>query len=130
VDAYIGYEPISNFPAQEPGDTWYYQNALQIRGKSVSLHQSPVYCRDGELHWSESDGGSFSYSGTLTGGGSEEAVELKYVDCDYCTRGKSISGKFAARRLKFKRLSADAVQLGKIDYSKTTSPGSKTCPAR
>ena len=128
VDAYIGYEPMTGFEPEERGDKWYHQNALQIRGDQVYLHQSPVFCRNGELFSSESDGGFFSFQGEFDK--SKAHLTLHYVSCDYCVENKRSAGQRAPRTLAFERLSANRVRLGGLHYSKSTSPNSNACPAK
>jgi hypothetical protein len=128
VDAYIGYEPMLGFEPEERGDKWYHQNALQIRGDQVYLHQSPVFCRNGELFSSESDGGFFWFQGKI--GKSKAHLTLHYVSCDYCIENKRSARQRAPRMLAFERLSANEVRVGGLHYSKSISPSSNACPAK
>ncbi len=124
-DALIGFEPGPFEPAETPGETWYHQNALQINGSELSLYKAPVFCRDGKLHWSSSDGGFLWYKGTISG----QTATLTFVDCDYCAIPKDKSSSFFRRTLPISFPSPDTVKLGDVLYSKGISPHADTCPA-
>lgn len=128
VDAFIGYEPMVGFEAEEPGDKWYHENALQVRGHRAFLHQSPVVCRNGELLSSESDGGFYSFQGEINQ--SKSLITLKYVGCEYCIETKRSAKQRAPRTLTFEQVSATEVRVDGIDYSKSPSPHRRVCPAK
>ena len=124
-DAFIGFEAGPFDSSETPDQTWYHQNALQIRGSELSLHKAPVYCQDGKLHWSSSDGGFLWYKGTISGG----TATLTFVDCDYCGKPTDRSSAFYRFSLPISFPSSNTVKLGDVVYSNEVSPDSDTCPA-
>ncbi len=128
VDAYIGYQPNPSMSAETPGDIWYYKNALQIDGESISLTQSPVVCRNGQLSWSSSDGGFYSYKGVMSGDQHFKTAQFTFVGCDYCIVPEPRTGKFAPFVLPISFPSPGVARLGDIEYQKGIASDDRTCP--
>jgi hypothetical protein len=123
-DAFIGFERRASDPTNTPGETWYHQNALLIQGNAISIYKSPVLCRGGKLYHSESDGGFYSYEGTISGG----TATLEFVDCDYCGVPRDRSSPFFRHTLPISFPSSDTVRLGDTVYRKGIPPDSHSCP--
>jgi hypothetical protein len=113
----------------EPNERWYHVNVLTIRGEAVQLEQFPVSCRGGEMGWSASDGGFFTYRGTVGGTPPHLTATLVRESCDYCA--VEIGGKRAvARRLPLAFPAPGQAVLGKLRYVQGLSQNQITCPAR
>lgn len=69
---------------QRPQDKWYHLTLLTIKGDSVLAGQSPITIYKGDTGWSASDGGFYSYKGTITRNGTSAIIKLNIVKCDYC----------------------------------------------
>ena len=125
--AYLGLEPNPAMPS-ESGERWYYQNVLLIEGGKIRLEKSPVICKNGEMSWSASDGGFFTYLGTAPLADDDHPVQLKLVSCDYCLEPWPVSIRRV--RLPFARLSPQIVRLGSVTYTQGITQEQLVCPIR
>jgi hypothetical protein len=80
---YLGMEPMVNLSPDEPKARWFHENTLVIRGDTVTLNKSPVWFKDGEKFFSASDGGFYTYRGTLSFVDGQWRVTLLLTDSDY-----------------------------------------------
>ena len=127
ADAYVALEPMPGYGA--PKERWYHVNILTIRGKAVQLEQSPVSCHGNEMSWSASDGGFFTYRGTVGGTPPKLVVTLVQAACDYCP--VEIGGKPPApRRLPLAFPAPGRAVLGNLRYIQGLSRSQITCPTR
>ncbi|HUC82269.1 MAG TPA: hypothetical protein VMR70_15295 [Flavisolibacter sp.] len=82
---FIGLEQMKGYgdPAK-PNYKWYHLSHLTFKGDSVFLGQSPVAIYKRDTIFSASDGGFYSYSGTLQKYKGKTIASLTLVKCDYC----------------------------------------------
>ena len=82
---FIGLERMAGYndPAK-PRYKWYHLSELTFRGDSVFLEQSPVSIYKSDTSFSASDGGFYSYSGTLENYKGKTVASLTLISCDYC----------------------------------------------
>lgn len=67
-----------------PNYKWYHLTYISIKGDSASAGQSPIAIYKRDTGWSASDGGFYSYRGTITRQGSKGEIKLNLTKCDYC----------------------------------------------
>lgn len=125
VDAFIGYERMPEFDTRS--ERWYRLNALKRSGEHVSLYQSTVICRDGQLWFSASDGGFFWYNGSIFRQGAREVATLAFEKCDYCTVTPQLK---RPRTLAFSQPDADTLMLGDVLHDRRIDPDSRACPPK
>lgn len=76
---YIGIEPIKGCT-----EKWYHLTAITFKGDSVFVEQSPIVLRKRDTLFSASDGGFYSYAGTIQQYKGRTVASLTLVSCDYC----------------------------------------------
>lgn len=81
---FIGLIPIKGYsdPAK-PQYKWFHLSELTFKGDSVFLEQSPVAIFMKDTIFSASDGGFYSYHGTLETFKGKTVALLTLADCDY-----------------------------------------------
>ena len=62
---FVRLEPIPDLHEQ-PGDHWFHENTLTIKGNAVTLREEPVVFRQGKKLPSDSESGFYTYRGTLS----------------------------------------------------------------
>jgi hypothetical protein len=128
VDAYIGFERAADMDSIGSSDTWYHQNALQIRGDEIQLRKTTVICSGGRIYSSEGDGGSLLYSGRITTGESGKFARLSFVSCDGCIGPHPGTAAFGTFELPISVLTPRSIRLGDVMYSKDQAPYPNRCP--
>ena len=68
----------------KPQYKWYHLSELTFKGDSVFLEQSPVAIFKKDTIFSASDGGFYSYRGTLETYKAKIIASLALANCDYC----------------------------------------------
>ena len=82
---FIGLEKIKKYvDAANPKRIWYHLSVLTFKGDSAFLEQSPVAIYKTDTIFSASDGGFYSYSGTIEKYQGKIFADLKLKSCDYC----------------------------------------------
>lgn len=83
---YYGYEPMCNLsPQADPDAYWYHANVLTVHGTELHIEKAPRYLSKGKVIASASDGGFYTYEGTIElVTGKRILVRLREVSCDYC----------------------------------------------
>jgi hypothetical protein len=125
-DAYVGLEPMPSLNTQH--EQWYHVNMLQISGNKVNLEKSPVFCKAGQLVWSASDGGFFSYRGSISGALGKQTVTLTLKSCDYCHERSRLAPQPIKLALRFS--AAGHLRLGTVKYTKGIPQEKVSCPKR
>ena len=74
----IYYDPVN------PKHKWYHLSVLSFKGDSVFLEQSPVAIYKTDTIFSASDGGFYSYVGTIEKYQGKVLTDLKLKSCEYC----------------------------------------------
>jgi len=72
------YDPVN------PTHKWYHLSVLSFQGDSVFLEQSPVAIYKSDTIFSASDGGFYSYAGTIEKYQGKTFADLRLKSCDYC----------------------------------------------
>jgi len=82
---FIGLIPMKDYgdPAK-PQYKWYHLSELTFKGDSVFLEQSPIAISNKDTIFSASDGGFYSYRGTLEIYKGKSVASLILTNCDYC----------------------------------------------
>lgn len=80
---YIGWERGGDLTPDVKGDAFYHLHELSIRGKDLVIKISPIFIEKGEMTYSASDGGFFTYKGKITRKGSKFQVKMQITDSDY-----------------------------------------------
>ncbi|MCO5239285.1 MAG: hypothetical protein M9904_04460 [Chitinophagaceae bacterium] len=82
---FVGLIPMQGYgdPAK-PRYKWYHLSELTFKGDSVFLEQSPVAIFKKDTIFSASDGGFYSYRGTLETYKGKTVASLTLTNCDYC----------------------------------------------
>lgn len=82
---FIGLMPIKDYgdPAK-PKYKWYHLSQMTFHGDSVFLEQSPVAIFKNDTIFSASDGGFYSYRGTIKTYKGKTVASLILSNCDYC----------------------------------------------
>lgn len=82
---FIGLEAMKGYgdPAK-PNYKWYHLSILEFRGDSIFLDQSPIAIYKKDTIFSASDGGFYTYAGTILKYKGKTFADLKLVNCDYC----------------------------------------------
>lgn len=115
---FVGLEPMPGYHDPEtPKDRWFHQNTLTIKGRDVTLHKIPVSYYKGKKWYSASDGGFYTYTGTLTFSDGHWHLELLLTESDYVKESVGKNGKpippqpqqFPITRMKDGSLQADKV---------------------
>lgn len=109
----------------ENGSRWYYQNMLLIEDGKIRLLKSPVTCKGGEMGFSASDGGFFTYVGEFVDNQPEVLLDL--VECDYCLDPWPIG--IRSLRLPIDRPSSNKVTLGTVTYTQGIGREQLLCPS-
>ena len=83
--SFVGLEEMKNFsdPAK-PNYKWYHLSVINFKNDSVFLGQSPIAIYKKDTIFSVSDGGFYSYSGTLQKYKGKTIADLTLISCDYC----------------------------------------------
>jgi hypothetical protein len=82
---FIGLERIKGYSDRARSRyKWYHLSELTFRADSVFLEQSPVSIYKSDTSFSASDGGFYSYSGTLANNKGKTVASLTLISCDYC----------------------------------------------
>lgn len=79
---FVGLEPIPDLHEQ-PGDHWFHENTLTIKGNKVTLRKAPVVFYQGKKLDSASTGGFYTYQGILRLVDGNWQVTLRLTDSDY-----------------------------------------------
>jgi hypothetical protein len=84
---FIGVEAMKDYSdPSNPKYKWYHLSALTFKGDSVFLEQSPIAIYKMDTIFSASDGGFYSYAGTIGKYEGKPFLDLKLKSCDYCPR--------------------------------------------
>src|SRR5688500_15562378 len=62
----------------------YHLSEITLKGDSIFLEQSPVAIYNKDTIFSVSDGGFYSYAGTLKEYKGKTVADLTLISCDYC----------------------------------------------
>lgn len=82
---FIGLIPIMGYvDPDKPQYKWYHLSELTFKGDSVFLEQSPIAIFKKDTIFSASDGGFYSYRGTLETYKGKTVASLTLINCDYC----------------------------------------------
>lgn len=82
---YYGYEPMFNLSLEEdPSAEWFHANVLTVKGSHLTIEKSPEYLTQGDLWFSSSDGGSFTFQGDIITIGARTIVAMRMVKCYPC----------------------------------------------
>ena len=119
---FIGLEPIPDLHEQ-PGDHWFHENTLTIKGNKVTLSKEPVVFYQGKKLDSASTGGFYTYRGTLSLVNGGWQVKLRLTESDYEEDGPAgKKGKAAAPKspqFVVVRASDGSLQIDKVTYKKS-----------
>lgn len=80
---YIGLEKMESLSPENKAVHWYHQNDLIIKGNAVTLCKSPLTINKGVTEYSASDGGFYSYRGTVVSKNSKIYLRLLLFESDY-----------------------------------------------
>lgn len=82
---FIGLVPMKGYgdPAK-PQYKWYHLSELTCKDDSVFLEQSPVAIFRKDTIFSASDGGFYSYAGTIRTFKGSTFTDMNLITCDYC----------------------------------------------
>jgi len=82
---YVGLEKMKSYSSSEiPNHVWYHLSVLIFKDDSVFLEQSPVAIYKDDTIFSASDGGFYSYAGTIETYRGKTIADLTLKSCDYC----------------------------------------------
>jgi len=82
---YFGYEFMANLsPEEDPDAQWFHANVLTIRGANLTIEKAPRYISKGEVVASASDGGFYSFIGSIIDSGGRTIVAMHLKGCDNC----------------------------------------------
>lgn len=91
---FTALEPMANLrDPVKPTARWFHENTLTITGNEVVLKKSPVFFYKGKKGYSVSDGGFYTYRGTVSFAGGHWSMELILTDSDYVRRPVDKEGK-------------------------------------
>lgn len=86
---FIGLEEMKNYSdPTAPKFKWFHLSTITFKGDSVFLEQSPIAIYKTDTIFSASDGGFYSYAGTIGKYEGKPFLDLKLKSCDYCPRKK------------------------------------------
>lgn len=82
---FVGLVPIKDFgdPAK-PNYKWYHLSELTFSDDSVCLELTPIAIYKKDTIFSATDGGFYSYAGTIRTLKGSTFVDLNLNSCDYC----------------------------------------------
>ena len=118
---FVGLEPIPDLHEQ-PDDQWFHENTLTIKGSVVTLNKEPVVFYQGKKLPSDSEGGFYTYRGTLSLVDSSWQVRLRLTESDYEEEPTDKNGKAAPTKLQqfpVVRASDGSLQIDKVTYKKS-----------
>ena len=120
---FVGLEPIPNLHEQ-PGDHWFHENTLRIKGNVVTLSKEPVVFYQGKKLPSDSEGGFYKYRGTLSSAADGSwQVKLRLIESDYEEEPAGKDGKVAAsaksQQFPVVRAGDGSLQIDKVTYKKS-----------
>lgn len=110
-----------------PQNKWYHLGSMHISKDSAFFNQAPVYIESkGDTVFSESDGGFYNYSGTITQNGDSISLNLVESNCDYCiqTITKQANGEETVVKKKKKligRLSKEGLIINNKLYRRVAA---------
>lgn len=82
---FVGIVTIKNFgDPSKPQYKWYHLSELTFKGDSIYLEQSPIAIHNNDTIFSASDGGFYSYAGTIQVFRGQTVADLTLTTCDYC----------------------------------------------
>ena len=85
---FVGLEEITAFNTHRdlkyPNHKWYHLSVISFKSDSVFLEQSPVGIYKTDTIFSASDGGFYSYAGTIRISQGRTVADLDLKSCDYC----------------------------------------------
>jgi hypothetical protein len=122
-DTFVGMEPMLGYhDPKTPNDRWFHQNTLTIKGLDVTLKKSPVSFYKGKKSYSASDGGFYTYAGTMSFSDGRWHIELLLTDSDYVAvpvgkDGKPIPPK--PQQFAIKRIKDGSIQFDKVTYRRS-----------
>lgn len=91
---YVGLEPMTGYKDPEhPKAKWFHENDLIIQGSAVTLEKSPVWFLKGKKWSSSSDGGFYTYRGTLRQVDGQWQMDLLKIASDYAAVPLDKDGK-------------------------------------
>lgn len=83
--AFVGLEEMKGYAGSAKTNyKWYHLSRITFKGDSVFLEQSPVAIYRRDTIFSASDGGFYSYAGTLKEYKGKTVADLVLISCDYC----------------------------------------------
>jgi hypothetical protein len=82
---FIGLEKMKDYrdPAK-PNYKWFHLSIITFKGDSVFLNQAPIAIYKTDTIFSASDGGFYTYIGTIIKYKGTTFADLTLVNCDYC----------------------------------------------
>ena len=115
---FVGLEPIPDLHEQ-PGDHWFHENTLTIKGNVVTLNKEPVVFYQGKKLSSDSEGGFYTYRGTLSlvDGGWQVKLRLTKSDYEEESAGKAAPAK--VQQFPVVRTGDGSLQIDKVTYKKS-----------
>lgn len=81
---YIGWEKISDISPHDKSEVWYHEHELVVKNDKVIIKASPIAIKNGQLTYSASDGGFYTYEGKIHYKNNDPIIKIKIVNCDYC----------------------------------------------
>jgi hypothetical protein len=127
---YYGYESMDNLSPDQPEAHWYHENVLTVRGQTIRIEKYPRWLVDDNVRFSASDGGFYTFEGSMEAVAGRTLVKLRLAKCDYCaidvgdslpskrTREYVVTyerdGSFELDRVRYRR-EADSKLHGKPD---------------
>ena len=119
---YVGMEPMPNISPDEPKARWFHQNTLTIKGDAATLSKSPVWFKNGKKFYSASDGGFYTYRGTVSIADGHWSVELLLTDSGYVgvpigKDGKPMPPK--PQQFTITRTKDGSFLIGKVTYRRS-----------
>jgi hypothetical protein len=127
---FIGMEPMPGYHDPDtPKDRWFYQNTLTIKGSNATLNKIPVSYYKGRKSYSASDGGFYTYRGTVSFADGKWHIVFLLVDSDYVPVPVGKDGKpipstprqFTIERVKDRSLRVDKV-IYRTSKQKSSTP--------
>jgi len=113
--AYVGFEFMPGYTDPvNPKAKWYHENRLAICGNSVTIEKVPITIEDGKKCYSASDGGFYTFKGTIESTNDQLLLRLKLVDSCYVMRKADGSD---VNRIYSGRINQDgSLEINKVHY--------------
>ena len=121
--SYVAVEPMANLrDPLKPKARWFHENTLTISGADVTLNKVPAFTNKGEKGYSASDGGFYTYRGTLNLTDGQWYIELLLTESDYVgfridKEGKPIPPK--PQQFTITRMKDGSILIDKVTYRRS-----------